>query len=53
MKTVTSFVLTLGGKVCNGCFEEDFANAGANAGVTLTSLVAKSNISCTYTGLTI
>jgi hypothetical protein len=53
IKTVTSFLLILEGKVCNSCFEEDFAHAGANAGVTLTSLVAKSNISCTYTGLTI
>ncbi len=53
IKTVTSFVLTLGGKVCNGCFEEEFANTGASAGVTLTSLVTKSNISCTYTGLTV
>jgi hypothetical protein len=51
IKTVTGFILTLGGKVCNSCFEEDFANTGANAGVTLTSLVAKSNISCTYSGL--
>jgi hypothetical protein len=53
IKTVTGFVLTLGGKVCNNCFEEDFANTGASAGVTLTSLVAKSNISCTYSGLTV
>jgi hypothetical protein len=53
IKTVTSFVLTLGGKVCNGCFEEDFATTGASAGVTLTSLVAKSNIGCVYTGLTV
>jgi hypothetical protein len=53
IKTVTGFILTLGGKVCNGCFEEDFATTGASAGVTLTSLVAKSNISCTYSGLTV
>jgi hypothetical protein len=53
IKTVTGFILTLSGKVCNGCFEEDFANTGASAGVTLTSLVAKSNISCTYSGLTV
>jgi len=53
MKTITTKLLTIGEKVCDGCFEEDFANTGASAGVTLTSLVTKSNISCTYTGLTI
>lgn len=53
MLTVTSFLLTIGTDVANGCFEEQFSSTGTTRGVTLTSLVAKTNIACTYNGLTI
>lgn len=53
MLTVTTFLLTIGTDVANGCFDEQFSSTGTNRGVTLTSLVAKSNVACTYTGLTI
>ena len=53
MLTVTGFLLTIGSEVANGCFDEQFSSTGATRGVTLTSLVAKANISCLYTGLTI
>lgn len=53
MLTVTSFLLTIGTDVANGCFDEQFSATGTSRGITLTSLVAKTNVSCLYTGLSI
>jgi hypothetical protein len=51
IKTISSYLILDGATVLNGAFDESFVASGANLGVTLTTLVAKSSLSIVFSGL--
>ncbi|MGL5063757.1 MAG: hypothetical protein ACRC62_27540 [Microcoleus sp.] len=51
IKTISSYLVLDGSAVLNGSFDESFTASGPNIGLTLTSLVAKSNLTVIFSGL--
>lgn len=51
IKTISSYLVLDGSTVMNGAFDESFVASGASIGLTLTSLVAKSNLTVIFSGL--
>lgn len=53
IKTISSYTILDGTTVLNGSFDEAFTPSGTGIGVSLTSLVAKSNLAVIFSGLTV
>lgn len=51
IKTISSYLILDGSTPMNGAFDESFVASGASIGLTLTSLVAKSNLTVIFSGL--
>jgi hypothetical protein len=51
IKTISSYLILDGTTVLNGAFEESFVPSGTSIGLTLTSLVAKSNLTVIFSGV--
>lgn len=52
IKTISSYLILDGTIPMNGAFDESFVSSGTGIGLTLTSLVAKSNLTIIFSGIT-
>ena len=51
IKTISSYLILDGTTVLNGAFDESFVASGTGIGLTLNSLVAKSNLTVIFSGI--